>query len=333
MLDAYTMYKTFNVGFHHFLPQQRNYTNIQGDKLTRVYRPRIPPYAVLRPEVGLVELRKHQCREGQGVWMCDLNAVDANPLREPCLEMLYNESKTFTRMCYEAAERLLEPAGTYAVVNTPSGSLVRAPNQKVIAFQELAKQLPNPKKDAHDLTPSKGGVFWVDFSKYKSFMVGKRMFAPQGSDLYVSIIRRDPLHVPLAPNIGFDRIQVPELVVPGSISERSFQALTQGLQKELETNFVDKYPMIKVAPGHATSLFTGTNLLIFGTLILIITVLMYRMGYCFCAGSKARRPGSCRYSNVDIQKEIASAERAAMDFLEHTCDRQDNRMDRMEEAD
>ena len=121
--QTYPLYQSYSVGFHHLDLTKRNFIAEEDGKLkTNVFRARIPRYAVLRPKVGLVEVKYDKCQEGQGVTLCRPEAIETYPVKRPCLDMFIGGGRSASMDCIKAAASQREVSGEFVVLDTPAGT-------------------------------------------------------------------------------------------------------------------------------------------------------------------------------------------------------------------
>lgn len=304
---AYPLYRTYSVGFHHFNPGQRYWTSAHGDMHKRVFRPLLPQYAVLRPHVGMVQLEYSECQEIQGIVMCAAQAIEANPRKHPFLDMLLGGCTECLSDCVLQAEESEESMDEYQVLNTPAGTLVRAANRTVIAYPAGPNR--HPEREGTVLKPSKGEAYFVDFARFKYFSVGNKLFATQGSELHSTLITKTPFAMPYVPDY---KVRLP--------SSPALAELDVGRQlTHLRAELLRSHPILDISPMKATSFFASSYGLLFIGLMLAYAFLLYKAGYCCCAGSRARK----RWAGIS---ELEAGRK--MDVVEERINRRIDILDR-----
>ena len=106
-----------------------------------------------------------------------------------------------SQTCVKQACRQEEKKGTFVVLDTPAGTLVRADDAAaVIAFPELAQR--SPEKSGELLKPSVGGTYFIDYNRYRTFTVnGTNHYATQGNNFHKARYAHLSTHTGLPPPI------------------------------------------------------------------------------------------------------------------------------------
>ena len=288
--QTYPLYQSYSVGFHHLDLTKRNFVAEEdGELKTNVFRARIPRYAILRPRVGLVEVRYDKCREGQGITLCRPEAIDTYPVKLPCLDMFIGGGRSASMDCIKTAASQREMSGEFVVLDTPAGTLVRAAELPVVGFPDLPQR--HPDTPGIRLRPSKGGVYFIDFAKFKSFVVNHtHHFTTQGSDLYVATLVKTPRTMYMPKPMAYDTLVMPEIDLGAN-----FTMLAGQLR--------DTHPILRLTPAKITSFMTAMVLIFIGSAMLVVGIWMFRVGYCCCPQSKVRRPISYR-PILDIEQKM-----------------------------
>ena len=289
---TYPLYQSYSVGFHHLDPEKRNFiAEEDGKPRTNIFHARLPRFAVLRPKVGLVALDHDKCQVGQGITLCRPEAMETHPVKHPCLDMFIGGGRSASMDCIRTASSQRGEVDDFAVLDTPAGTMVRAAGFPVIGFPDLPKRHPDTR--GIRLKPSKGAVYFLDFAKFKSFVVNQtHHFTTQGSDLHVTTVVRTPRTMYMPRPMGYDVQLTPQIDLGGTMNFTT-----------LAGRFRDTHPILRLTPARITTFMVAMVLLFVLGAAIIAGIWLFRAGYCCCPQSKARRPVT--YKPIqDIEQKI-----------------------------
>ena len=244
---------------------------------TNVYYAKIPRFAVLRPKIGLVEVDATKCQEGQGVRICRPDAIETHPVKHPCLDMFIGGGMTASMDCIRTANTQTEDLDNFAVLDTPAGTLVRT--AEATGGRVSRPTAKTSRYCWERMKPSQGGVYFVDFAKFKSFVVNStHHFTTQGSDLHVTTVVKTPRSIYMPRPMGFGIRITPQV----DLGVSNFSAFTDRMR--------ETHPILRLTPIKSTSFVIAIVLIFAACAVLIIGVWMFRVGYCCCSQSRRRRP-------------------------------------------